>query len=254
MKYCVLSRQPDSVLKKADEIRVSTEDINQIYDLIKKYPNKTIIYEVRSQEKTNWKLLKAFSQDCDLILSVYNYIFFDKKVLKDFKHFYINPVNSWYDLSLISNYNPCYVLLGPDLMFSLKQYKKYYNIPVRTYVNRASWDMYEKTAEQLICGPWIRPEDMDLYSEYVSAVEFIADNLTEEATLLKVYKEDKSWPGNIRLLIKDLPISVNCKLFDKDFAEKRIGCGHRCMSKPGSCVSCDINYRVARLLDDFKQN
>ena len=59
MKYCVAGRQPYSVLKKADEVKVQYRDIDRILDFIEKIPDKIVILEVI-------KLLKSmpFCQDC----------------------------------------------------------------------------------------------------------------------------------------------------------------------------------------------
>ena len=40
MKYCVSSRQPISVLRKADEIKVEYRDRNKMFDFIEELPDK----------------------------------------------------------------------------------------------------------------------------------------------------------------------------------------------------------------------
>ena len=45
VKYCLSARQPDSVLKKADEIKIELRDFRAIPEYIEKFPDKTLILE-----------------------------------------------------------------------------------------------------------------------------------------------------------------------------------------------------------------
>ena len=60
MKYCLSARQPDSVLKKADEIKIELRDYRAIPDYIDKYPDKVLILEMENElpEKFNWELIE----------------------------------------------------------------------------------------------------------------------------------------------------------------------------------------------------
>ena len=64
MKYCLSARQPDSVLKKADEIKIELRDYRAIPDYIDKYPNKVLILEMENElpEKFNWDEIQAYSE------------------------------------------------------------------------------------------------------------------------------------------------------------------------------------------------
>ena len=64
MKYCLSARQPDSVLKKADEIKIELRDYRAIPDYIDKYPDKVLILEMENelQEKFNWELIEMYSK------------------------------------------------------------------------------------------------------------------------------------------------------------------------------------------------
>ena len=46
MKYCISGRQPYSVLKQADEIKVKHNDKGRIMDFVEKIPDKTIILDM----------------------------------------------------------------------------------------------------------------------------------------------------------------------------------------------------------------
>lgn len=57
MKYCLSARQPDSVLKKADEIKIELRDFKAIPEYIEKFPDKTLILEFVNvlPEDFNWE-------------------------------------------------------------------------------------------------------------------------------------------------------------------------------------------------------
>lgn len=46
MKYCLSARQAQSVLSKADEIKVDWRDKDVLLDFIKNYPDKNIVLNV----------------------------------------------------------------------------------------------------------------------------------------------------------------------------------------------------------------
>jgi len=89
-----------------------------------------------------------------------------------------------------------------------------------------------------VCGPYIRPEDIDTYAEFIEHFEFDADNsLQKEHTLYHVYAENKNWPGNLNLLLTYLNMDVDNRGFEvipveegdtKIFAHRRVNCGQRC--------------------------
>ena len=63
MKYCLSARQPNNVLKKADEIKIELRDFKAIPDYIDNYPDKTLILEMENElpEKFNWKDIELYS-------------------------------------------------------------------------------------------------------------------------------------------------------------------------------------------------
>ena len=54
---------------------------------------------------------------------------------------------------------------------------------------------YLKNPENFVSvlqNTWVRPEDIDFYSQYVDVCEFFG-NMEQVPILLKIYKEDKKW-------------------------------------------------------------
>ena len=64
MKYCLSGRQPDKILKNADEIKIEVRDHRAIPDYIEKFPDKTLILELENDlpEHFDWELIVVYSE------------------------------------------------------------------------------------------------------------------------------------------------------------------------------------------------
>ena len=95
------------------------------------------------------------------------------------------------------------------------------------------------TKINVLSGTWIRPEDAEsAYGKYISAFEFNLTDLSEEATLLKVYKSGE-WPGNLNILLKNFNINVENRALPEEIGEVRANCGRRCMEST-NCHFCEM--------------
>lgn len=179
MKYCLSGRQPLSVLKKGDEIKMQFEDRERIIDYIETLSDKTIILEVPAEiQELNWQLFKAYAEKIDFILCLHNLNLASECVANGLKFYWAYPITTYYELRGIIALNPCYLFLGAPLSFDLPKVKGITNIPVRLCPNLA-FDAYVPRADG-ICGQWIRPEDTAVYEQYVDAYEFECDELKRE--------------------------------------------------------------------------
>jgi hypothetical protein len=240
VKYCLSARQPDSVLRKADEIKIELRDHKAIIDYIEKYPDKTLILEMENDlpEKFNWNTIEAYAKKHgNFYCAISNKNQGIECKLREIKFYYRYVITNFYELDALKELGVSYVLIGVPLIFDLINVSKY-NIPIRAIPNLA----YEPYLDHKngICGGWIRPEDTEAYSKYIDVFEFFAPKMLEkEATLYHIYAENKQWPGNLNLLIDFLNIDINNNaIYDEEgFAEKRMNCKHRCMSNK-TCHYC----------------
>lgn len=146
-------------------------------------------------------------------------------------------IQTYYQLQSLKNLGVCYVKLDAPLFFDLPTVKRM-GIPVRAIPNVAYDDGLPR--ENGVLGTWIRPEDIDAYDKYVDVIEFNLVEPKQEQALYRIYMEDKSWPTELGLLIKDLNhIGLN-RLIRSDISQRRISCGQRCQSG----TSCRICYRM----------
>ena len=76
-----------------------------------------------------------------------------------------------------------------------------------------------------IIGGWVRPEDTEVYEEYIDVFEFEDCDKKKEEALYRIYAEQKSWPSDLNGLISNLNYHASGKLILPDFAKVRIFCG-----------------------------
>ena len=150
--------------------------------------------------------------------------------LRNLKFYYKYAATTLYEVEGLKNIGVSYILIGAPLLFDLKTVFNY-KIPIRAVANLA-YEPYIKHKNGLI-GGWIRPEDVDIYGEYISILEFYAPKaLEKEASLYNIYAVKKTWPGNLNLLIDNLEIDFDNRLLydEENFAKRRMACKQKCLS------------------------
>ena len=120
-------------------------------------------------------------------------------------------------------------------------------VQIRCYANisQSSW-----RNEKGLKGFFIRPEDVDFYSQYVDVIEFY-DAVEQQNVLYDVYFHSKEWNGKLREIIKGLSCDVNnYYILGSEFARRRSECGKKCL-KGNRCQLCD---RLVELADSLEQS
>ena len=256
MKYCLSARQPYSILKKADEIKIELRDYQAIPEYIEKYADKTLILEFTNDipKDFDWNLIAAYVEKMGggFYCALSDLSLVPECALRNIKFYYKYAVTTLYELAALKEIGVSYALIGAPLMFDLKSAAAF-KIPLRAIPNLA-YEPYIKHKNGII-GGWVRPEDVDKYGEYISTFEFYAPKaLDKEATLFKVYAENKTWPGNLNLLIENLDFDYDNRLFydEEHFAERRMKCKQKCLSGH-SCHYCvDQFYFVEHVLKKYR--
>ena len=244
MKYCLSDAQPISLLRKADEIKVAYKNINSVFELMDEMPDKTFILDIPEEEsfKFDIELCTAYAEKVNIVLCLYNAHAAKIAAAVGLKWYWGYPISSFYELRGIIDLEPAYIFLTAPLSFDLNKVSQITTIPIRMCPNIA-YDNYIPR-EEGICGQWVRPEDQDLYDEFVSVFEFRGNDLAHEATLFKVYAEDKKWPGNLNLLITNLNFDIDNRIIDPDVIEVRLYCGQKCMTN-SKCHLCPQMFKFS---------
>lgn len=249
MKYCLSSRQKYEYLKKADSIKVAFRDRNIIPDLIEKYPNAEIVLIINREkdEKFTWNDIRMWGILAQGRLVCCLQSMSDMEECKKIKvgYYWGYPVNNYYDLRTLKDAGVSYVRLEAPLFFEMDEVKKF-GVPVRAVPNVAH--LNDIPIKNGIYGTWIRPEDMNLYEDYITVCEFEDCDIKKEGALYRIYANEKEWVGPITMLISNITTTAENHLISSEGTKIRLNCGQKCQ-KNGRCHICE---RVLRLADSEK--
>ena len=259
MKYSLHARQPLAVLRKGDEIMVEYKDVDKIYDFIYEFENEPKDYVVRINlldgpidwpklegldRASNFRLTCAIDDMVDLVPEL--------KEEGLTKWYWSYPITTYYELEAIMAFEPTQLLLGAPLYFDLPEVKKR-GVPIRLVANRCYEGLLPH--ETGVCGTYVRPEDVDIYDEYIDTLEFYISGpmdaaLKKEHVLIDTYHQ-KNWPGNLNLLLTDLGENVDNRAIPEQFGEARIQCRQGCM-RNSRCKLCKTLIKFAQTVDKTK--
>ena len=251
MKYCVSARQPKDVLKKADEIKFDYKDRKGLYNFIEDedLKNKKYIMIIpKEDEGIDWKELEMFAAKVDLTLALANLRMAKACHTHKLKFYWAYPITSFYELRGCVYLGVCELLLGAPLYFDLAEVKKQ-GLPIRLVANLC-FDGYIPRPNG-VCGTYVRPEDVPAYEKYVETLEFETNDIKKEAVLIKVYQEDKKWPGNLNLILTNFGENVDNRAIPEQFGEARTQCRQNCQ-RGGSCKLCFNAIQLSQALDRAK--
>lgn len=146
----------------------------------------------------------------------------------------VNECNSWEDFYVQYNIGIKDILISGDLGFELPAVS---SVAAKLGIKLRAYPIY---TEQRMPQPYqeffIRPEDVDLYSNYIDTFVFIVFTQNQLSTIVKkTYIEDKKWFGQLNTLMPSLDVN-NAYLLDT-FAERRLTCARKCL-KGKKCNLC----------------
>ena len=104
-------------------------------------------------------------------------------------------------------------------------------------------------------GFFIRPEDIEYYSNYVDVFELYIhkdDNLTP-AALLRAYKQEQTWFGDLSELILGLDTPIDNKRLSDDWGKIRSRCCKRC-ELYSNCNCCGLLIDQTSLISQYKED
>ena len=239
MKYSLSSRQQSDYLLKCDEIKVLWHDRNIILDLVSKYPGKTINlckYYIHNNDDVDWREIDTYQK-----LARGNFVFglsyideMNEAKAHDIKFYYLEPARSFREVQGLKAMGVSYIIIDAPLFFQMNKMKSI-GVPLRTTANLSVRELLPY--EDGVPGPWIRPEDAEMYNDYIDILEFGRVDLDQERALFRIYAEQKKWPGDLGLIIQDLNhLGVN-RMIPSSLTEQRMNCGQRCQEN-GHCHAC----------------
>lgn len=249
MKYCVEYSSTFQYLNEVDEIEINFNRQNAALPaFLEKFNNKKIVINTTSILDFNENDIHFFQN----LQKKYNN--FKLKVNFDFNtaklresnipYFFNVFVGDWQNLYYFLSYNPTDMYITNGLGFDLKDVSSILhseNIQVRVIPNLAQ-AAFEP--DNPFYKFFIRPEDIDFYSQYVDICEFfIEEGKKQSSTLYEIYAKDKEWFGDLNMLIFNFNEVIDNRTILPTFAGRRINCKQKCLQKN----NCHFCQRIADL-------
>lgn len=254
-------------IQEYDELLVHlapTHDIDKIEDFFKQHPNQTIILWVEdmkhfNQQKWLGKLLKLIPiEKYQWKLKVRDPWLKDtQEVVEECRntgvHFlYDILIDSWDVVQNLIQYQPSDMYITNSLGFDIVQVSKVLhdnNINVRVYPNISQSSV---TQDNGITSFFIRPEDAQLYNQYIDVFEIFtpidADNL--KAFYYIMYANNLKWKG----VLEEFIIGLNPEITNVQnvgllnfFAPIRLSCKRECQ-RTKQCRMCNINLQMGQIM------
>lgn len=148
----------------------------------------------------------------------------------------------------LMNLHPTDMYICEELGFSLAHIAPILHekgIKVRVYPNICQ-SSFSKTPS--LYTFFIRPEDIDIYANFVDVFELISDE-ERQYTIFKIYKQGK-WFGKINEIIPSYTSELDNRYLLDNFGFFRSKCDKRCMRKLNSCSICAKYINVAKTLEE----
>lgn len=242
-------------LKDAKEIVVQYNERNRVIHMLDNFPKANIMLVHRRKDpEIEWDLIRDINSVAVGRFTLEVSSMADVQKAHDMKiPFFLDyPFTSYYELRAFADLGPRYVRLGSPLFFQLPTVKQL-GIPIRAAVNQSYNDGFARKDGRV--GLWIRPEDLEVYQEYIDIFEFAPDprkdfdqNKRYIQALYRIYSSEE-WPGEMGLIIQDFNYPCLNRMMYPEATRARINCGHICQV-PG--YSCHICHNAIRLADETK--
>lgn len=266
MKYCISLYRNHPLQDIADEmiVKYNAKD-KTMFEFIEQHMDQTIIFlitDIQSfidtgetakfiafkethPELKNWKFKISYPE----IDSVEG-----QKLQQDFEqaeipYFIGYFIHDWVHLHRYLNSAVTDLYITESLCFDLENVSKLVHEKgksIRVFPNVAqSEDMKFINGIKTF---FIRPEDIPIYESYVDVCEIWGDE-KKQPIYYEIYTKDKKWYGKLNEIIYGLKSDIDSRRILPMFAERRVGCGMRCL-KTQRCNFCDNMEDLSKELEN----
>lgn len=255
MKSCIEWRKSFKYLPQIDEFNIDFKNkqiqLAKFLDLYAKSQRVNIRLS-NQYTKDNIELLETiYEKGYNIAIILPDQFYVNQLREHEIPFYFENPAFTWDQLRGMGGLGVSDIFISGELGFDLKDVKQYANlnnIKTRCYAN-ISQSMWK--AGDGFKDFYIRPEDIDFYSNYIDIIEFY-DSIDNQNTLYKIYFYDKEWNGNLREIIKGLSLDINnYYILGSEFARRRSQCNKKCL-KNKKCELCDRLADFAKSLEESK--
>lgn len=247
----------EEILNKADEIIIKyTHKTAEIIDFVQKWRedqrivvNLTEMNEIAIDEMIEIFVAARSKHNNLALLLPYPSIGIDDRCKEnDLPFFFGLPIDRQDMLVWAIEDGVSDVYIVNEFGFSLKDISalcKSAGVNIRVYPNVAQSSMALRCDNQF-ASFFIRPEDIELYSDYVDVCEFYGP-LDKQKVLHDIYTSEH-WSGNLKDIILDLEYDIDSRTITPYFGKSRLGCNKMCTY--GKCKICYNTQSLAKVLEE----
>lgn len=233
----------DSTLKDFIELHQEQRIILYFEKTFEEFENFFTIYKALKEKFAETDIVMKFD-DClvtDRIFEKYG------EEIRKYPFFFSGAITSWSEIEKLLAENVSDILIAEELGFQIADvshilHKAGVKLRVFPDVAQDRWDKMPGHKKF-----FIRPEDVDVYAEYVDVMEIYRTKSVN--TIYDIYTKDKEWYGDLDELILSLNESIDNRNILSSFAGCRLNCGRRCL-KGHPCSICDRIVETAAVLND----
>ena len=254
-KFCVPFKRNKAYNSEVKEFNIVYKDnIDQLKDFLTFVnPEQRVNIKMNDLSREmidNFILIKAKNPETNFVLAIKDYAFLGSQGWEDLRNanipFYIDSFcDNLGVFQFALEMGVCDILIGGDLGFSIKDAAdtaRSHNVAVRAVCNLAQATI--STMKNQITSFFIRPEDVDTYSEYVDTFE-IFDPKEDDYNIdviYEVYAKDKKWNGPLNEIILDYFLPTNNVYLIPSFVDRRLNCHKKC-----AFCKCNLCYEYEKL-------
>lgn len=252
--FCLNYYPHQDYLKEVDQLKIFYRAADRtLQDFLETFKDKSIVIDVtNSFEELDAQLFQGLYEkykNFRLVVNYFNKDSLDRIKAHNLPFFFSNFVASIDQLHGLLAYQPTDMYITEELGFFLNKISKILhnnNIKVRVFPNICQSCFSEIPSIKKF---FIRPEDIESYSEYVDIFELVSDE-QRQRIIYKIYKQ-QYWRGPVSEIIPTFEGDLDSRYLLSNFGAIRAKCGKRCLYAPGSCSICD---QYSELAHTFAEN
>lgn len=252
MKYCITyNKNNKNAIEQVEELLIQYNEKKDFLECLLQYPQKRIIIAFDAINLTEEILktiikIKKENKEIQMALRVQKNIepelisIMQENKIDFFLNYYAYNLDIFWGLVKMGVSD---IYITEDLGFNLVTIKsliKEKNIIIRAFPNiaQSAWKDTEDYKKF-----FIRPDDIDFYSQYIDVLEIITTN---ENVLLNIYKELKTWNGELKEIIIGIESPIDNRNIISTFSTYRVGCEKKC--NKNKCEICKHIFDLSQTL------
>ena len=240
-------------LNDADEIKCPYNQLRQLYDHMRQFPNKRYVVVYSEEQNTQVliqqidilkDIVKNYTIECSSIIEL-------KALLHAGYPAYLKYyICDWETVQSLIALGVSDIYIDSSIAFQMKNIKKLCsanNVKIRVSPT------VSPNASLLGLQPnsfFIRPEDMDLYEKYIDVIDFKMVEQDKEDTLFQIYKRGTFY-YNLNELLDNCKFSVLNPFIKPEFGQARLNCGQKCLIPGHSCHLCETQVQLTNLVYSY---